>query len=96
MMYSRAQGVDFDSWNTVGWSAREMMPLLNKLETFHQDERTINQGRHGHDGPIHVSSGGFRSKSEHVFMNTIKAMGFKEIVDLQDLDQVGGFSVRVR
>ncbi|KIX98635.1 uncharacterized protein Z520_05936 [Fonsecaea multimorphosa CBS 102226] len=92
MMYTRAQGVDFDSWNTVGWNAREIMPLLNKLETFQQGESAINQRRHGHEGPIHVSSGGFRSKSEHVFMDSIKAMGFKEIVDLQDLDQVGGFS----
>lgn len=93
MMYTRAQGVDFDSWKTEGWAAKDMLPLCNKLETFHQDEPGIDKSKHGHDGPIHISSGGYRGKSEMQFMDTIKKMGMKEIVDLQDLDQVGGFSV---
>lgn len=92
-MYTRAQGVDFDSWNTEGWSAEDMLPLAKKLETFHQDEAGIDKSKHGYDGPIHVSDGGFRGKSEIQFMETIKKMGKEEIVDLQDLDQNGGFSV---
>ena len=92
MMYTRAQGADFDSWKTDGWYAKDMLPLLNKLETFHQDEPEIDKAKHGYDGPIHVSDGGFRSKSEKVFMKTVKDMGYKEIVDLQDLDSIGGFS----
>ena len=31
MMYSRAQRHDFDSWNTLGWSANEMIPYLKKV-----------------------------------------------------------------
>lgn len=31
MMYSRAQRSDFDSWNTPGWSADEMLPYLQKV-----------------------------------------------------------------
>jgi choline dehydrogenase-like flavoprotein len=31
MMYTRAQGADFDSWNTPGWSADEMLPFLKKV-----------------------------------------------------------------
>ncbi len=93
MMYTRAQGADYDSWKTPGWTAKDMLPLLNKLETFHQNEEGINRSKHGYEGPIHVSDGGFRGKSEHQFMETVKKMGFKEIVDLQDLNQVGGFSV---
>lgn len=31
MMYSRAQGLDFDSWSTEGWSATEMLPYLKKV-----------------------------------------------------------------
>ena len=31
MLYTRAQGVDFDSWDTEGWSQQEMLPLLNKV-----------------------------------------------------------------
>ncbi len=93
MMYTRAQGVDFDSWKTKGWTAQDLLPLAKKLETFHQDEEGIDKSKHGYDGPIHVSSGGFRGKSEMEFIQTVKKMGYKEIVDLQDLDQVGGFSV---
>lgn len=31
MMYSRAQRSDWDSWNTPGWSADEMLPYLKKV-----------------------------------------------------------------
>ena len=31
MVYTRAQRSDFDSWNTPGWSADEMMPFLKKV-----------------------------------------------------------------
>lgn len=94
MMYTRCQGIDMDAWKTRGWTAREMRPIFNKLETFHQDEQGIDKNKHGYDGPIHISSGGFRSRSSDAFIDTVKQMGFDEIVDLQDLDQVGGFSVR--
>lgn len=93
MMYTRAQGADFDAWKTEGWYAKDMLPLLNKLETFHQDEPGIDKAKHGYSGPINVSDGGFRAaKSEGQFMDTVKKMGYKEIVDLQDLDSIGGFS----
>lgn len=95
MMYTRSQGVDFDSWNTPGWSAKELLPLCNKLETFYQDEEGIDPSKHGYDGPIHVGDGGFRGKrGETEFIKTVKEMGYKEIVDLQDLSQNDGFSVR--
>ena len=31
MMYSRAQRSDFDSWQTPGWSADDMLPYLQKV-----------------------------------------------------------------
>ena len=95
MMYTRAQGVDFDSWKTPGWTAADMLPLCKKLETFHQNEEGIDPEKHGYNGPVHISDGGYRGESEMSFLDTIKKMGHKEIVDLQDFDQVGGFSVRV-
>ena len=95
MMYTRAQGIDYDSWETPGWTAKDILPLCKKLETFHQDEPGIDKDKHGYSGPINVSDGGYRGKSEHDFLNTVKKMGYKEIVDLQDLDQCGGFSVSV-
>lgn len=33
MMYSRAQRSDWDSWNTPGWSADEMLPFLKKVKS---------------------------------------------------------------
>lgn len=95
MMYTRAQGIDFDSWETEGWTAEDMLPLCKKLETFHQDEEGIDPSKHGYDGPIHVSDGGYRGKSELQFIETVKKIGHNEVVDLQDLDQNEGFSVGV-
>ena len=34
MMYSRAQRSDFDSWQTPGWSADEMLPYLRKVSQY--------------------------------------------------------------
>lgn len=31
LMYSRAQRADYDSWNTPGWSADDMLPYLRKV-----------------------------------------------------------------
>ena len=72
MMYTRAQGVDFDSWNQEGWAAKDILPLANKLETYHPKHEEIDQSKHGHDGPIHISDGGYRGKSENDFIDTVK------------------------
>lgn len=47
MLYTRAQRSDFDSWNTPGWSAKELLPFLNKFETYHGPGEREN---HGYDG----------------------------------------------
>lgn len=47
MMYARAQAVDFDHWETEGWSNKEMLPLLKKLETYHVGTQTVNMDTHG-------------------------------------------------
>jgi choline dehydrogenase-like flavoprotein len=61
MMYTRAQGVDFDSWATPGWAAEDMIPLCKKLETYHpKDGEKVDRSKHGFDGPVHVSDGGMR------------------------------------
>ena len=93
MMYTRAQGIDFDSWNTPGWGAKDMIPMCKKLETFHPKGDKTDQSVHGHDGPIHVSDGGFRGKSENCFMRTIESMGYNNIEDVQDFEQNDGFAV---
>jgi len=92
MMYTRAQGIDFDNWKTEGWTAKDMLPLCKKLETYHPNDSSIDQGKHGHDGPIHISDGGYRGKSEDQFMETVKSMGYNTTVDLQDFEANDAFS----
>lgn len=93
MMYTRAQGIDFDRWDTPGWTAKDMLPMLKKLETFHPSGSGFDKAVHGYDGPVHVSDGGYRGKSEDAFIETVTKMGYSEINDLQDLEANGGFSV---
>jgi len=93
MMYTRAQGVDFDSFETEGWYAKDLLPLCKKLETFHPKGEGFDESKHGYDGPIHISDGGFRSKSAEVFCETVKEMGYGVVDDLQDFNAIGGFSV---
>ncbi|KAM3077347.1 hypothetical protein ACMFMG_006697 [Clarireedia jacksonii] len=91
MMYTRSQDIDFDSWNTEGWSSKEMRELCKKLETFHPSGEEFDRERHGYEGPVHISDGGYRGKSEKQFLETVKGMGMKEIADLQDGESCGGF-----
>ncbi|KAG4419671.1 hypothetical protein IFR04_007171 [Cadophora malorum] len=90
MMYTRAQACDFDSWKTPGWSAKEMLPYLKKLENYHGRG---NPDLHGFDGPVHISDGGYREKrSEEDFITAAAKVGYPDIVDLQDLDSNNGVS----
>lgn len=89
MMYTRAQRADFDSWKTPGWSANEIWPFLNKLETYHGPGE---KSHHGYDGPINVSDGGFRAKkAEDDFIQAANQVGYPEIEDLQNLENNNGF-----
>jgi len=54
MMYTRAAASDYDDWATLhnnpGWGSKELIPLLQKAETFDRDAPY-----HGYNGPIKVS-----------------------------------------
>ncbi|KAG4433517.1 hypothetical protein IFR05_011000 [Cadophora sp. M221] len=90
MMYTRAQGCDFDSWNTPGWTSKELLPYLKKLETYHGNG---HPDTHGFEGPVHISDGGYRAeKSEEDFITAAAKVGLPEIVDLQDLQSNNGVS----
>ncbi|KAI0146895.1 alcohol oxidase-like protein [Xylariaceae sp. FL1272] len=88
LMYSRPQRSDFESWQASGWSPEEMLKQMKKIENFHgkgSDEQ------HGHDGPIHVSSGTHgSSRLENAFMVSLQEAGWEEITDLADLDTNDG------
>jgi alcohol oxidase len=92
-MYTRAQAFDYDAWKTPGWTAKEMVPLCKQVETYHAGSETLDLSTHGSSGPIHISDGGFRSKSTEFVMNTITQMGLSEVADINDFHSIGGFMV---
>ncbi|KAJ6588684.1 GMC oxidoreductase-domain-containing protein [Mycena capillaripes] len=59
MLYNRPAASDFDDWETefsnTGWSSKELIPLLQKAETYEIDPM---RATHGSDGPLKVSFGG--------------------------------------
>jgi alcohol oxidase len=88
MMYTRAQGVDFESWDTPGWSPKELLPLLKKTETYHVDEPDIDKSVHGYEGEFNVSRGTFTAKAfQDDWINASKSIGLKEVSDTQDLKE---------
>ncbi|TFY62250.1 hypothetical protein EVJ58_g3976 [Rhodofomes roseus] len=58
-MYTRPSPSDFDDWETVygnqGWGSRDLIPLLQKMETY---QVTPDNPTHGYDGPLKISHGG--------------------------------------
>ncbi|KAJ6460827.1 hypothetical protein C8R47DRAFT_1242121 [Mycena vitilis] len=59
VMYNRPAASDFDEWEkeygNVGWSAKDLIPMLQKAETYEIDP---TKPTHGSDGPLKVSFGG--------------------------------------
>ncbi|KAJ6590478.1 GMC oxidoreductase-domain-containing protein [Mycena vulgaris] len=59
MLYNRPAASDFDAWEkefgNAGWSAKDMIPMLVKAETYEIDPE---RSTHGSDGPLKVSFGG--------------------------------------
>ncbi|KAF6823213.1 alcohol oxidase [Colletotrichum musicola] len=89
MVYTRGQWDDFDSWNTSGWTAEDVLPYLIKTETYHGP--TTNESTHGYSGPIHVSKGTHEApRAEEGFIGGAVKAGFEEIVDLQSLHSNNG------
>ncbi|KAH8812607.1 alcohol dehydrogenase, partial [Xylogone sp. PMI_703] len=92
-IYTRAQGIDYDSWNTEGWGQKDLLPLLKKTETYHISGPGINQDVHGYNGPIHITRAGYTVPSTaNEFFTVAAAMGDREVPDQQDLKHCGGFS----
>ncbi|KAH0398749.1 alcohol oxidase, partial [Aureobasidium melanogenum] len=86
MMYTRAQGVDFDDWETKGWTAKDLLPLMKRLETYHLTDPDIDQSLHGHEGPMHISHGThFQEEAAQDPLNASIATGHEVTADAQDL-----------
>ncbi|KAH0542706.1 hypothetical protein FGG08_002941 [Glutinoglossum americanum] len=82
MMYTRGQAIDYDSWDTEGWSAKDLIPLFRKTEKFHLDDPAIDKSVHGYDGDFNVSRGTFTDKAfQDDFIDSAASIGIKEAVD---------------
>ncbi|KAF8171077.1 GMC oxidoreductase-domain-containing protein [Mycena galopus ATCC 62051] len=59
MVYNNPAASDFDDWENefgnVGWSSKELIPMLQKAVTYEVDPEN---NRHGSEGPLKVSYGG--------------------------------------
>ncbi|KAL7621376.1 hypothetical protein AAE478_008698 [Parahypoxylon ruwenzoriense] len=89
MVYTRGQWDDYDSWDTPGWTANDVLLFLKKFETYHGV--TNNESTHGYDGPIHVSKGTHQApRAEDAFIQGAVKTGFSEIPDLQSLHNNNG------
>lgn len=72
MMYTRASASDYDDFRTPGWSTKELIPLMQKHETYQRS--CNNRDTHGFEGPIKVSFGNYtyvvHTNSRHVLIKS--------------------------
>ncbi|KIM94143.1 alcohol oxidase [Oidiodendron maius Zn] len=88
--YCRALGSDFEAWNAEGWGKKDILPFMQKLETYHAEG---NIDVHGYQGPIHVSESPFSvCNFEREILLAAEQQGYRKINDLQDLTANNGFS----
>ncbi|KAI0310619.1 alcohol oxidase-like protein [Amylostereum chailletii] len=73
MTYTRASASDYDAWETVyknpGWGSKDLIPLLEKSETYQVKEGAKT---HGYNGPLKVSYGGALTNLGQQFLDTAK------------------------
>jgi len=82
-MYTRASGSDWDDFKTPGWTAKDLLPLMKRLENY---QKPTNNNSHGYDGPIAISNGGTITALAQDFLRASDAVGVPFSDDLQDLD----------
>ncbi|KAF9456918.1 GMC oxidoreductase-domain-containing protein [Collybia nuda] len=82
-MYTRASASDWDDFKTPGWTAKDLVPLMKRLENY---QKPTNNGTHGYDGPIAISNGGSITALAQDFLRASDAVGVPFSDDIQDLD----------
>ncbi|KAF8057487.1 GMC oxidoreductase-domain-containing protein [Lyophyllum atratum] len=78
-MYTRASASDWDDFKTPGWTAKDLLPLMKRLENY---QKPANNDTHGYDGPIAISNGGTITALAQDFLRASDAVG----VPFSDLD----------
>ncbi|KAI7265385.1 alcohol oxidase, partial [Hortaea werneckii] len=92
IMLAKAQ--DFDDWNVPGWTAKDVIPFMRKLEDYHGPGKA---SVHGYGGPVEVGTGTYvveRTQTE--VLRAAKAQGFAISDDLQDPYGNGDFEKALR
>ncbi|RMZ35475.1 hypothetical protein D0859_00318 [Hortaea werneckii] len=92
--YSRAKAQDFDDWNVPGWTAKDVIPFMQKLEDYHGPG---SPSVHGYGGPVEVGTGPYTvEKTQTEILRAAKAQGFAISDDLQDPYGNGDFGKALR
>ncbi|OCH93265.1 alcohol oxidase [Obba rivulosa] len=82
-MYTRASASDWDDFKTEGWTAKDLIPLMKRLENY---QKPANNDTHGYDGPIAISNGGQIMPVAQDFLRASHAIGIPYSDDIQDLN----------
>jgi alcohol oxidase len=83
-MYTRASASDWDDFKTPGWTAKDLLPLMKRIENY---QKPANNDTHGFDGPIAMSNGGWIAPVAQDFLRAADAVGIPTTDDLQDLKE---------
>jgi len=81
-MYTRASASDWDDFKSPGWTAKDLLPLMKRLENY---QKPTNNDTHGYDGPIAISNGGQITALAQDFLRASDAIGVPFSDDIQDL-----------
>ncbi|OAT10443.1 alcohol oxidase [Blastomyces gilchristii SLH14081] len=86
MVYTRAQEIDYDDWNTEGWTGKDMIPFIKKIERFQDTDPEIDKSIHGYNGELSVSAGGtyVQASFQKDFFKACEDIGIKKVPDVQD------------
>jgi alcohol oxidase len=82
-MYTRASASDWDDFKTPGWTAKDLLPLMKRLENY---QKPTNNDTHGYDGPIAISNGGTITALAQDFLRASDSIGIPFSDDIQDLE----------
>ncbi|KAK4703474.1 hypothetical protein P7C70_g2739, partial [Phenoliferia sp. Uapishka_3] len=89
-MYTRASASDWDDFNQPGWEAKNLLPLMKRIENY---QKPCNNDTHGKNGPISISNGGQITPLAQDFLRAAHEIGIPYTDDLQDLDTANGAEI---
>lgn len=80
MNYVRCSPKDYDHWandlNNNGWSYKDVLPYLKKMENYEIDHLKGKNDYHGYDGPLKINEG-YRTPVGEAVHKTLRKEGHK-------------------